>query len=117
MEIKVTAEGLVLFVVAVAVILITVYLVKLLKSLTEILKNANDFFKENRKNLDETLNSVNAITTSAKNKVDYLDKFLKSNDEVAASNDFSNIVSIAQAAFDLYDQIKGIIPKKKRHRR
>lgn len=117
MEIKITAEGLVLFIVAVAVILITVYLVKLLKNLIELLKNANDFFKENRKNLDETLNNVNSITASAKNKVDYLDKFLKSSDEVAVSNDFSNIVSIAQAAFDLYDQIKGIIPKKKRHRR
>lgn len=117
MEIKITLEGLVLFIAAAAIIFITIYLVKMLINLNKLLKNANSFLEENKKNLNETLNNVNSITASAKDKVDYIDKFFKSGEEAAAASDFSNIVSTVQTVVDLFEQIKELFPKKKRFRR
>ncbi|MCX7884970.1 MAG: hypothetical protein N2448_08090 [Caloramator sp.] len=117
MEIKITLEGLVLFIAIVAIILITIYIVKTLINLNNLLKNVNNFLEENRRNLNETLKNVNVVTASAKDKIEYVDKFFKSDEEVAASTDFSDIISTVQSVVDLFRQIKDIFPKKKRFRR
>ncbi|WDU83260.1 DUF948 domain-containing protein [Caloramator sp. Dgby_cultured_2] len=113
MTLTITPQGLLLTLIAVLLIFITFYLVKTLKKLNELLDSANSILKDNKKNIDESLQNVSQITTSAKQKIDYVDKLFNPNGEAAASKEGIDLVTTIEAVLALINEIKEIWPKKK----
>ncbi|KRQ86191.1 hypothetical protein ABG79_02032 [Caloramator mitchellensis] len=115
MTLTITPQGVMYFFLSISLVLITVYLVKTLISLNKLLNNVNQVIEENKSNIDESLANVNAITSSAKGKMDFIDKFIKS-DETATSKDEVDIFSTISMIITLINELKELLPKRKKHR-
>lgn len=117
MTLTITPQGLILTLIAILLIIITFYLVRTLKKLNELIDNANSILKDNKKNIDESLQNVSQITSSAKQKIDYVDKLFNPNGEAAAAKEGIDLVSTLEAVLALINEIKEIWPKKKRFKK
>lgn len=113
MTLTITPQGVLYFLIGVSLIAITVYLVKTLISLNRLLNNVNKLIEDNKSHIDETLGNVNAITGSAKGKMDFLDKFIKT-DEASAAKDELDIFSTISMIITLINELKDLIPKRKK---
>ena len=116
MTLTITPQGLIYSLVVVLLVIITIYLVKVLISLNRLLQNVNKVIEDNKKNIDESISNVNAITGSAKGKMDFLDKFIKV-DETAASKDELDIFATISMIISLVSELKDLIPRKKKSKK
>ncbi|SEF87503.1 hypothetical protein SAMN05660865_01229 [Caloramator fervidus] len=113
MTLTITAQGLFFTLILVLFIIITVYLVKTLKNLSQLIENINVILQENKKSIEDSLENISQITSSAKQKVEYIDKFLNFN-EVATTKDGADFISIIGAILSIINELKEFWTKKSR---
>lgn len=123
---EISYSGLIYTIILALVIVVVVYLVKTLKGIADSTKRINDLLDSNRKNIDETIESlpkvcknIEDITASLKGKTDLLDNLLPSGEEAAASDGsyIENLVTAISSVVDIFSEVSGLFGRKKRKRR
>lgn len=126
MTLEITYSGVIYTIILALVIVVVVYLVKTLKGIADSTKRINDLLDSNRKNIDETIESlpkvcknIEDITSSLKGKTDLLDNLLPGGEEAAASDGsyIENLVTAISSVVDIFSEVSGLFGRKKRKRR
>lgn len=126
MTLEITYSGVIYTIILALVIVVVVYLVKTLKGIADSTKRINDLLDSNRKNIDETIESlpkvcknIEDITSSLKGKTDLLDNLLPGGEEAAASDGsyIENLVTAISSVVDIFSEVSGLFGRKKRKKR
>lgn len=116
-------SDLAIVILVIAALAIAVYLINALRNISKTASSVNALLDANRRNIDETISSLPAITKniesitgSLKGKTDLLDSLLLKN-EVAAESETSsieNLIGSISSVVEIFSEIKGIFGKGKK---